>query len=225
MKDNMKKNRHFFLDGYQVNEDILADKEKMLFLLNEINNSLFHGVGKIILIPYFNGKVKENGGVSGVVLGDGFHFTCHTFCFKNCFFVDFFGKKSLWDSVKKFVLKIFPTDDFDLCDNMNGEHGNFGKHIIVNHANTLSFEAAKNKISEILFSIDMTPISGVIINYKDEKNFDLLQPIAESHISVHRCDDDMVIDVFSCKWFDEKKLCEILSVSDFLKISRGKKYR
>ena len=72
----------------------------------------------------------------------------------------------------------------------------------------------------------MIPINEQIINYIDENNYDILQPIAESHISFHRVNNEMVIDAFSCKYFDEKKLLEILNNSkDFIKVNRGIRYK
>ena len=217
-------NEHFFLDGYDIDTNILANVENMNKLLNDINKLFFDGNGVVVLIPYFNGKIKEDGGVSGIVLGNNSHFTCHTFCFKNTMFVDYFGRVNDFDSVKSLVLDVYSTNDYDLCDDKNNIDGNFGKHIIIKDVNLLSFDDSKKLISNILIDIEMTPINDVIINYVDDKHFDLLQPIAESHISIHRNDNNVVIDAFSCKWFDENKLLKLVNSNTFDKICRGVKY-
>ena len=73
-------NAHFFLDCYEVNEELLASVDNMKYLLTQVNKKYFNGAGNIILIPYFCGKVKADGGISGIILGNNCHFTCHTFC-------------------------------------------------------------------------------------------------------------------------------------------------
>ena len=54
-----------------------------------------------------------------------------------------------------------------------------------------------------------------------ENGYDILRPIAESHISIH-CYNDCIIDVFSCNNFDEKKIIEILNeIYSIRSIERG----
>ena len=217
-------NEHFFLDGYDIDTCILANEEWMDNLLRKVNKLYFDGKGKVVLIPYFNGKIKEDGGVSGIVLGNNSHFTCHTFCYKNTIFVDYFGDINNFNNIKEKVLDVYSTDDYDLCKDKNNTDGNFGKHIIIKNGSFLSYEESKRLISRILVDIQMTPINEVITNYVDDMHFDLLQPIAESHISIHRNDNIMIIDVFSCKWFDEKKLLKLVNVNTYDKVCRGIKY-
>ena len=218
-------NEHFFLDGYDVLEEDLASVDNMRYLLTRINKNYFNGEGNVILIPYFGGKVKEDGGVSGIILSNNCHFTCHTFCYKQAMFVDYFGNKNNFDELKKEVLNVYETNDFDLCTDNIGIDGNFGKHLIFNELDPLPFDTAKKVVEKILTDIEMTPINNVIINYVDEEHFDLLQPIAESHISIHRDGNNMVLDAFSCKWFDEEKLARLVNSSDYKKICRGVKYK
>lgn len=218
-------NKHFFLDGYNVNTDILSDVDKMNKLLNEINRLYFNNQGHIVLIPYFDGKIKEDGGVSGIVLGNNSHFTCHTFCYKNAMFVDYYGNLNNFTDILNNVLMVYPTDDYDLCNGNNNQDGNFGKHIIIEKNSHFNFDEAKKLIANILKDIQMTPINDVIINYIDDKNFDLLQPIAESHISIHQSEFNVVIDAFSCKWFDEDKLLKLVKSDSYFKVCRGVKYK
>lgn len=218
-------NKHFFFDGYDIMEDELASIDNMKEMTNVINKEYFNGKGVVVLIPYFDGKIKADGGVSGIVLGNNSHFTCHTFCYKQAMFVDYFGEFSNFDKVKEEILRIYSIDDFDLCLNNSGIDGNFGKHLIYSNLKSITFEDAKQLIKKILFDIEMTPINDVIVNYVDEEHFDLLQPIAESHISIHRNGDSVVLDAFSCKWFDEEKLSHLLKSDNYEKICRGVKYK
>lgn len=217
---------HFFFDGYSIEEKELANVLKIQLFIDNINKCIFSGNGKIILIPYFNGMVKDDGGVSGIILGKNSHFTCHTFCYKNTVFIDYFGDKSKHCDVQDMILDTFSTDDFDLCNCNHDIKGNFGKHIIIRPQSMLGFEEAKRVVSAILTEIDMTPITELITRKSDEEQFDIIQPIAESHISFHRDGDEMVVDAFSCKYFDEKKLLSLLNVDDgYSEINRGIRFK
>lgn len=216
---------HFFLDGYGVESSELSSVDNMEKLLDVVNKKYCNDKGSITLIPYFDGKIKEDGGVSGIIIGNNMHFTCHTFCYKKAMFVDYFGNNDNFDGIKESVLNVYPTDDFDLCNDNKNLDGNFGKHLIFKNLNGLSFDNARILIEKILSDIGMTPINDVITNYTDEECFDLLQPIAESHISIHRKGNNMVLDVFSCKWFDEAKLSSLLNSFDYEKVCRGVKYK
>lgn len=218
-------NKHFFLDGYSISTDTLANVERMHIFINNINKTLFKSNGKVVLIPYFKGKIKEDSGVSGIVLGDNSHFTCHTFCYKNTYFLDYFGNEENHEIAKKMVLDAFPTKDIDLCNDNKDIDGKFGKHIIIRNNNELTFHEGKKLVSNILKEIDMTPIYNVITQEKSKTEFDLLQPIAESHISIHRTGKETVIDAFSCKYFNEEKLLKILNTKKYQKINRGIRYK
>lgn len=214
---------HLFYDGYNVDNELLANPEAINSLLEEINKYIFSDKGKIELLPYFNGKVKTDGGVSGIILGDGFHFTCHTFSYKNTAFVDFFGDDDKKETVSQILFDFFDTDDYDMGS--KDVKGNFGKHIIV-HPPTIALPDAKELIRVILKEIDMTPIMDLLVNQYGDNSYDLLQPIAESHISFHKNNDNMVVDAFSCKYFDVEKYLEIIGSPDqFIDVNRGIKYR
>lgn len=216
---------HFFFDGYSIDEKELANVGKVKLFMDNINKCIFNGNGKLVLIPYFDGKVKEDGGVSGIILGENSHFTCHTFCYKNTVFIDYFGDKSKHNDVKDLILDFFTTDDFDLCNDNDYIKGNFGKHIIVRPQSVISYDEAKKIVSTILTEIDMTPINELITRYSSEEQFDVIQPIAESHISFHRDADKMVVDAFSCKYFDEDKLLSILGSDDYIEVNRGIRFK
>ena len=84
----------------------------------------------------------------------------------------------------------------------------------------------KKLIRVILKEINMTPIMELLINQYGDNSFDLLQPIAESHISFHKKNDDMVVDTFSCKYFDVDKYLKIMGNPDnYIDVNRGIKYR
>lgn len=214
---------HLFFDGYSLTEECLKDEKNIEKLLVEINEKIFDNKGKIKIIPYFNGKIKTDGGVSGLILGDNFHFTCHTFCYKNTVFIDYFGEESRKEEALAIILANFKTDDYDL--GLSDIKGNFGKHIIIN-PKPLSLDEAKKTVKLILKEIEMTPICDFIVNSKNEETFDILQPIAESHISFHREGDNMTVDAFSCKYFDIKKFLNLFDgVDNYIEVNRGIRYK
>ena len=214
---------HLFFDGYDLTEECLKDVEYLTDFINKINANVFDNKGKITIIPYFNGKIKEDGGVSGIILGNNFHFTCHTFCFKSTVFIDYYGSDSKKDLIKKLIIENFNTENYDMgCKDIKG---NFGKHIIMN-ASPISFDEAMNKVETLLKDIEMTPITVKQTNKVDDKNFDILQPIAESHISLHQHYDFFTIDIFSCKYFDVQKVLKVFSgIFDVIEVNRGLQYK
>ena len=201
---------NIFFDGYNIKTDKLDNESKILEFLNTLNSKLFDNKGKVTIVPYFNGKVKKMGGISAVILGDNFHFTCHTFCFLNTVFIDYYGNNSDKQRIIKMILNYFNTNDYDLCENNDNIKGNFGKQIVITCKKELKFLDGKELIDNILETIEMTPIYEILTNYRNEENFDLLQLIAESHISIHRENEHVRIDVFSCKDFDENKIFNLL---------------
>ncbi len=217
-------NEHFYFDGYSLDTKLLSNEETIKSLANEINEKIFDNKGNITVIPYFNGKVKNDGGISVIVLGSNEHFTCHTFCYKMTVFIDYYGENNIKD-IKDIILKYYNTDDYDLCINNHSIKGNFGKHIIFDNIPLLTFEEGINTIKTILKDIQMTPINEIIYLKENDTTFDLIQPIAESHISIHQKDNNCCIDVFSCKYFDEKILCKLLNCYEYKEINRGIKYK
>lgn len=219
--------QHFFFDGYEIDNKILSNIQVIHKFLEEVNKKLTGGKCKLTLIPYFDGKVKEDGGISGVLLGTNFHFTCHTFSYKNTVFIDCYGKSNYEKQLLPIIIKYFRTENFDLCENNYDKKGNFGKHVIITDIKEIEYNDAINLVKTILKEVKMTPIYDMLIDYSDEKNFDILQPIAESHISIHRKEKEIIIYVFSCKGFDDNKILRLLDgkTKNITQIQRGVKYK
>jgi len=221
--ENYNVENHLFYDGYDLNNELLSNPEFVNQLLLLINEYIFDNKGQIKLIPYFNGKVVKDGGVSGVILGDNFHFTCHTFSFKNTVFIDYFGDDRKKSTVKDIILDTFDTNNYDMGS--KDVAGNFGKHIIL-RPKVLELNDAILMVKLILKEIDMTPITELLINRGNNGNFDLLQPIAESHISFHKSKEDMIVDAFSCKYFDVDKFTSLFgNQKDYIEVNRGISYK
>ena len=213
---------HLFYDGYKLDNNVIGNPEYIEGLLRSVNKHVFDNEGSIKLLPYFNGKYKEDEGVSGIILGNNFHFTCHTFSNKNTVFVDYFGVDNKKEKVLELILDYFDTDDYDMGS--KDKKGYFGKHIII-HPKPIELKEAKETVKQILKDIDMTPIMDLLVKEYDDNSYDILQPIAESHISFHKNNDNMVVDAFSCKYFDVDKFLSIFGgMEEYTEVNRGLKY-
>ena len=212
-----------FFDGYNIKTSKLDNDSKILEFLHLLNSNIFENKGEITIVPYFNGKIKKMGGISATILGHDFHFTCHTFCFLNTVFIDYYGNDDKKQEIIKMILDWFETNNYDLCENNHSIKGNFGKQLIITCKEKLNFEYAKDLINKIIKNIEMTPIYTLLTNYIDEENFDLLQLIAESHIAIHKKYNDVRIDVFSCKDFNEHNVLKLLKNNkyDIKIVNRG----
>ena len=214
---------HLFYDGYDIDNKLLSNLEFISNLVQLISKEIFGNSGIITVIPYFDGKVREDGGISAIILGNNFHFTCHTFCYKNTVFVDYYGDDSKKEDLKCILLDVFNTNNFDMGS--KDVKGNFGKHIIIK-PHTLSFDEAISMSKRILVDINVTPITNLLTSKTDDNNFDILQPIAESHISFHRSNDEMVVDAFSCKDFDTDGFLRLFNYpKDCVEVHRGLQYK
>ncbi len=214
--------QHFFFDGYDIDNKILSDSNYISKFFNNFIDKFAIRNAKLTLIPYFDGKTKQDGGISGVLLGDGFHFTCHTFCYKKTLFIDCFGLNQSEKELLDFILEYFNTPKFDLCNNNHNKKGCFGKHIVIENSIAIDYNSSIKLIDMIIKDIGMTPISDIQTNCRNQNVFDIIQPIAESHIAIHALPQKFVADIFSCKPFEENKFLSLFDFSENIyQIQRG----
>ena len=217
--DNKKDNFHFFFDGYDIAISKLESLKLMSSLLHDINREYLNDTGKSIMIPCFGNKNLLDNGISGIVLGNNFHFTCHTFSKLNSIFVDLYSNNTIDDRIISILNGYFETKKYDLCTD-NKPTGKFGKHIIIKKS-TIPYQEGLILIDKIIESINMHPIHETISSVY-ENGYDILRPIAESHVSIH-CHKDCIVDVFSCNNFDEEKIINTLNgVENIKTVERGK---
>lgn len=199
---------HFFFDGYEIQKYKLKNVELLSKLLDDINSLLLNSSGQCVIVPCFENKDILDDGISGIVLGDDFHFTCHTYYNMNTIFVDlYYGKMINSNEIFNTLNKYFKANKYDLCVN-NELSGKFGKHVII-QTDKIEYQKALLLIDKIIENIDMHPIHENICSVLEDK-YDILRPIAESHVSIH-CHCNCIIDIFSCNTFDEKKIVGLLS--------------
>jgi len=244
--------QHFMLDSYNSFRTRLEDVTLIYEILQRIPYEL--GVKTVMppmVLPYFDGFVPEDCGISAFVFLKGGHFTIHTFSFRECYFVDFvYNEKYDHEKLINLITRSLPTDRFNKFvvnrDDVNEEifpkvdkDTDFGPHVFMEteFKKPLNMDWLFETFDELPEKIDMTPIMRPYVAknvYKDGFMYSAMTMIAESHISLHYFDKTKkgYFDIFSCKFFDEDfvipKILEIFGQepnTPYTLISRGSKYR
>ena len=214
-----KKAISYMYDGQKLSNLYMDNVTKFKEFMNLINEK--HIKGSLTIIPYFEGKVKEDSGITGCIVGNGKHFTCHTFCYKGNVYIDCFNILPVnYEELEKEVKNHYSADNYNeyFINESNkisfNKQNKFGKHLILKTNNDIEIEIAKTIINKLLIKINMTPIHDLIIN-KHDLGYDLLQIIAESHISCHKKNNLIYFDIFSCNDFSTKDVQEIFKSYEY----------
>jgi hypothetical protein len=203
------------------------------------------------VLPYYNGVVPEDCGISAFVFLAGGHFTLHTFSYRGAFFVDFlypreFDRKRLHSLIDD----AFPAEKkFENCiDRTAGERlvrpaidpgKDFGPHFFLDideYAGPDTLDGVFAYLDQLPAQIGMTPIiRPYVVKSRDgsQEVVSGLTMIAESHIALHVFKENRkaCFDLFSCTFFDTAKVPRRIKkelkgrvIRETL-ISRGSKYK
>lgn len=244
---------HFVMDAFHGYRSRLDDIMLVYEALEEIPQKLgMKAVMPPFILPYYNGVVPEDCGISGFVFLAGGHFTIHTFSFRETYFVDLLAPESFDEAeLKKLINTAFPAEkvdsyylqrdrqeSFPAKIEINKEL-DFGPHLFMdlkNYDGPKTMDQLFGFFDTMPFEIEMTPIIRPMIvkNWVgDEQVTSILTMIAESHISLHYFEktNRAYFDLFSCRFFDTDKVGAKLKaiikgdvVNETL-ISRGSKYQ
>lgn len=203
MKPNWLRN-HQFMDGYGADRSVMEDATTMSALLERVNRELFKGWGSTTIVPVFNTERPRNNGVSGIILGRGGHFTCHTFSERGVLFADAYSATCQTTSIPDIVDHYFQPNYLQQCEQDLGP--GFGRHVI------LQIPSPPRSLEEVLIdhileAIKMTRLCRKMFYWS---GLDLLQPITKSHIALHYGEHETMLNVFSCKDFSVEKLLSVL---------------
>lgn len=204
------------------------------------------------ILPYYNGVIPEDCGISAFVFLAGGHFTLHTFSFRETYFVDVLSPDPFDETLLKQTIEaVFPAEQITsyTLDRERpetyptkiaiNEAEDFGPHLFLelkNYRGPKTLDQLFDFFDTMPFEIGMTPIIrpiGTKNRLEDGGVTSILTMIAESHISLHyfEATNRAYFDLFSCRFFDYPKviakLREILKgdiVTETL-ISRGSKYQ
>ena len=243
---------HFLFDAYGSYRSRLDDIALVHEFLEEIPLKMgLRTVMPPFVLPYYNGVVPEDCGISAFVFLDGGHFTIHTFSYRGVFFSDLLYPQAVdTEKLRAYIDEAFPSEKtfqnfverkkgFRLDRPAMDRKKDFGPHLMLD----LEDYRGPSTLDEMFFYFDrlpyaigMTPIMrpyGIKSAEAGGEVVSILTMIAESHISLHYfpLEKKAYFDIFSCSFFDTRKVAGELRkglqgrvVSEVL-ISRGSKYK
>jgi S-adenosylmethionine/arginine decarboxylase-like enzyme len=244
---------HFMMDAFLGYRSRLDDILLVHEILEEIPLKLgLKPVMQPFVLPYYNGVVPEDCGISAFVFLAGGHFTIHTFSFREAYFVDLLYPQHLdADRLRDLIKNVFPAgkvnhhevrrnqrESFPANLRIN-ESQDFGPHLFLdfqNYQGPKTLDDLFELFDTLPFEIGMTPIMrpyGIKSRYQDQRVLSVLTMIAESHISLHYFPDTQqsYLDLFSCRFFDYPevggKLRNIFNsdITNEILIPRGSSYQ
>ncbi len=203
------------------------------------------------LLPYYNGVVPEDCGVSAFVLLNGGHFTLHTFSFREAYFADMLAPAAFDTRQLRLQLDAaFPCETTTVNSVQRAPEtlrsvppdteADFGPHVfldLADYAGPRSMDELFSLFDRLPREIDMTPIMRPYLikgDTADGRHFlSAVTMIAESHIILHLFPDEgrAFFDLFSCRFFDTDKVLSRLkallpgTVLNEAMVGRGSKYR
>ncbi len=244
---------HFIMDAFNGYRSRLDDIMLVHEILEELPLKLgIKPVMQPFILPYYNGVVPEDCGISAFIFLEGGHFTIHTFSFRETYFVDLLSPE-LFDAQKldEILKKAFPAEQSNLYLLEREKKESYPQKIEINEAldfgphlflDFIDYNGPKtmDDLFELFdtmpFKIGMTPIIRpyVVRNLVgNEKVTSILTMIAESHISLHYYEESnrAYLDLFSCRFFNYNevigKLKQVFNskITNETLISRGSKYQ
>jgi S-adenosylmethionine/arginine decarboxylase-like enzyme len=242
--------RHFTIDGFQGSRSRFDDIAAIREALKEIPGQLgLRPAMPPFVLPYYNGLVPADGGVSAFLFLEGGHFSVHTFSFRHVYFSDLVARRD-FDARRLEALldKVLPcgttvTNTIDRRDLRDTEHDvatDFGPHLFLDidgYRGPRTLDQLFALFDKLPREIGMTPIMRpYVIRDAGPDGREVLSAmtmIAESHITLHVYPDEhrAYFDVFSCRFFSAFALVPRLraylpgtSVREAL-IARGRNYR
>lgn len=244
---------HFVMDAFKGYRSRLDDILLVHELLEEIPETLgLQPVMPPFVLPYYNGVIPEDCGISAFIFLSGGHFTIHTFSFREAFFVDLVTPKPLDPSLLANRIKsAFPAEIINTDCTARGNQQSsfkkipidpavdFGPHVMLDfeqYTGPATMDELFTLFDTMPYKIDMTPIMrpyAVKGTYQGEEVISILTMIAESHISLHYFPKQAkaYFDIFSCRFFDYNDVVGKLKqefngqVNSEIYIGRGSKYQ
>lgn len=214
--------QHFMIDGVKGFRSRFDHIQLIQEVLEELPSRLgIEPAAPAFLLPYYNGVVPEDCGVSAFVLLRGGHFTLHTFSFREAFFADFVAPTTFDVATLRLHLDAaFPCERVTtntvsrtpgaLQSILPNTEADFGPHVfldLADYTGPTSMDALFDLFDALPWSIGMTPIMRPYTlkgTTTDGRRFvSVVTMIAESHIILHVFPDQgtAFLDLFSCRFF------------------------
>jgi S-adenosylmethionine/arginine decarboxylase-like enzyme len=243
---------HYLFDAYDGYRSRLDDLSLVHEFLEEVPLKLgLRTVMPPFVLPYYNGVVPEDCGISAFVFLSGGHFTLHTFSYRGAYFIDLlYPRRFSPKKLRSHILDVLPSGRTleSFVDRTAGgrperpaidARRDFGPHLMLDiedYAGPGTMDEVFGFLDGLPGKIGMTPIIRpyVLRNGADgQEVLSGMTMIAESHIALHvfRGTGTAFFDIFSCSFFDPRKVRRALArtlkgrpTRDTL-ISRGSKYK
>lgn len=204
-----KRLTHFTLDGFHGFRSRFDDIKLVQEILEELPSVLgLKPVMPPFLLPYYNGVVPEDCGISAFVMLRGGHLTLHTFSFRECFFADLVAPGTFDAQRAQMVLqRTLPCRTVRSQTVVRGGDGDFGRrktretvdpetdfgpHLFLRfspYRGPTTMDALFELFNTLPQKIDMTPIMRPYVlktgTGRGGHVLSALTTIAESHISLH----------------------------------------
>jgi S-adenosylmethionine/arginine decarboxylase-like enzyme len=242
--------KHFMIDGFGGFRSRFDDIRLVQEVLEELPVRLgLQPVMPAFLLPYYNGVVPEDCGVSGFVFLAGGHLTVHTFSFREAYFADILAPGAFDGAQLAGLLDdAFPCTHTEVSDSRRDDIPastpdpgvDFGPHLIVeieDYRGPSDMDALFPVFDRLPGGVGMTPIMRPYLLQAElasgEPVLSAMTMIAESHVSLHLLPQARraYFDLFSCSFFDAAAVLPRLRrqlpgqwVRDVL-IPRGREYR
>lgn len=221
--------KHILYDGYEGDGEKMADMAHVHEVAVSLGNLLgIKSIDNPHTIPYFDGAVPEDSGVSAVWLFPGGHITIHTFDQKGTVFIDAAlmdqkgpnGIEGIQTSMRE-AFGVKRDETFlrgeNPAENKEEVPKAFGPHLTFNgrlQSQQMNLEWIYDFLETIPKNIGMTPISTPSVKRgvqeEGQRGIDGMIVIAESHIAIHaKPDGSFYFDIFSCKAFDTEGFTEV----------------
>jgi S-adenosylmethionine/arginine decarboxylase-like enzyme len=227
---------HFTMDGFHGFRSRFDDLKLAQELLEEVPAVLrLKPVMPPFMLPYYNGTVPEDCGISAFVLLSGGHLTIHTFSYRECFFADLVYPGAYDTQRAQLMLQttlpcrsVFTEtvergDAGDLVARRGHEkvspESDFGPHLFMRfkpYTGPKTLDGLFDIFDHLPEKIGMTPIMRpYIVKTKTRDGVEVISAItmiAESHITLHIFPDteEAFFDLFSCRFFDPAPVVRVL---------------
>lgn len=244
---------HFIMDVFNGYRSRLDDVLLVNEVLEEIPLKL--GIKTVMppfILPYYNGVVPEDCGISAFVFLAGGHFTLHTFSYREAYFVDLLSPEPIDVArLEQLIKEAFPAgrvtsyllqrekpSTYPQKIEIN-QSLDFGPHLFLDfdhYVGPKTMDDLFELFDTMPYRIGMTPIIrpyAMKNTVNGEKVTSILTMIAESHISLHYFEESQkaYMDLFSCRFFDTAEVIPTLKqifgghVNNEVLMARGSKYQ
>jgi S-adenosylmethionine/arginine decarboxylase-like enzyme len=243
--------QHFMIDGFRGYRSRFDDIKLVQEILEECPAQLgLQPAMPGFLLPYYNGVVPEDCGVSGFLFLRGGHMTIHTFSFRECYFADVlsvqpFDARNLEAQLQSALpcssVTVVTTDRKDRAfgDRRTDPANDFGPHVlmeIADYRGPRTMDAMFQLMDSLPQRIGMTPIMRPYVVRErtagQGRMLSAMTMIAESHVSLHVLEDEnrAFFDIFSCSFFEYEPVMQTIrsdlpgTIVNEVLTTRGREY-